>query len=181
MTPTRAAIYVGVGSVLVALLASAAGSPRSDPASPGVGAAPVPTSGTESLAHEVQEQTTRLAERLAAAPAPRLSARNPFTFGERMPPPGTPARRTGHAVDAIAVSAEAPSIPEPRLELIGVAARSTPEGVSRTALLLADGETLLMVTEGETLGGRFEVGTVAADSVELTDLVRGGVRRLALR
>jgi hypothetical protein len=38
-----------------------------------------------------------------------------------------------------------------------------------------------MLTEGETLGGRYRVKTIGEDAVELTDLVTGASRRLALR
>ncbi len=35
--------------------------------------------------------------------------------------------------------------------------------------------------EGETIAARYRVGPVAADAVELNDLLTGAVRRLALR
>ena len=51
----------------------------------------------------------------------------------------------------------------------------------RTAIISAlDGE-LFLVKEGETLAARYRVGPVAADAVELNDLLTGTVRRLALR
>jgi hypothetical protein len=178
MTPTRAAIYVGVASVLVAWLASAGGVSRHDAAPPGPSSRPVSTSGTDTLGDEIRQQTTVLAARLAAAPAPRSSSRNPFTFA--------PARAAAPAALVLAPP-DGPgdplpvTVPEPRLELIGMAERANADGVVRTAMLLADGETLLMVTVGETIGSRFRVDAVTADAVEMSDLVRGGTRRLALR
>jgi hypothetical protein len=42
--------------------------------------------------------------------------------------------------------------------------------VVRTAILKADGE-LVLATVGMAIGGRFQVAAIAADSVELEDLV----------
>jgi hypothetical protein len=38
-----------------------------------------------------------------------------------------------------------------------------------------------MVVAGETVGARYRVTAVGADAVELSDLVTGATRRLALR
>jgi hypothetical protein len=180
MTPTRAALYVGVGSVLIAWLASGASVRRHEDAWRAPALTPVPTAGTEALGDEVRQQTTRLAERLAAAPSPRVSSRNPFAFGERRRLVSAASR--GGSAPAPGVTATlAPPPPEPRIELIGMAERTTADGVVRTAMLLADGETLLMVSAGETIGGRFRVAAVSPTTVDLADLVRGGTRRLTLR
>jgi len=64
---------------------------------------------------------------------------------------------------------------------VGVAEKKTDQGSVRTAMITADSDELFMLTEGETLGGRYRVKTIGEDAVELTDLVTGASRRLALR
>ena len=44
-----------------------------------------------------------------------------------------------------------------------------------------DSDELFMLVEGDTLGGRYRVKAIAAETVELTDLVTGATRRLTLR
>ena len=51
----------------------------------------------------------------------------------------------------------------------------------RTAIISALSGELFLVKEGETIAARYRVGAVAADAVELNDLLTGAVRRLALR
>ena len=176
MTPTRATGYVGLAFVLVAWLADATGL--------SVGSAPAPPSPdraepspTQVIANEVQAQASRLRDRLAAAPAPRQPARNPFTFAAR-------AVRQGNVPTGTAGRINTPvpaTPPEPPLQLVGVAERETPAGTVRTAMITADSDELFMLIEGDTLGGRYRVKSVGPDVVELTDLVTTATRRLALR
>jgi hypothetical protein len=176
MTPSRATGYVGLAFVLVAWLADATGlSVGSPPAQPSPERAQ--PSSTQVLANEVQAQSSRLRERLAAAPEPREPSRNPFTFAARAVrqanvPTGTAGR----------VQTPVPSTPaEPPLQLVGVAEHETPAGTVRTAMITADSDELFMLIEGDTLGGRYRVKSVGPDVVELTDLVTTATRRLALR
>jgi hypothetical protein len=119
---------------------------------------------------EVQTQASRLRERLARAPSPRAPVRNPFSFNNR---------RTA-ASATLAPTVLSPSVSltpaEPLLVLIGIAE----EGATRTAML-ESGEELLMATEGQVLAGRYRVGKVGADAVELVDVVTGATRRLVLK
>lgn len=139
---------------------------------------PVQTAGAITLAAEVQAQTLRMRNRLAAAPAPQEPLRNPFAFAERAVPD---RRASSPRVEAPA----APPIPgspiEPAIELIGVAESESPKGVVRTAIISAHSGELFLVKEGETIAARYRVGTVLADTVELDDLLYGTIRRLALR
>ena len=48
-------------------------------------------------------------------------------------------------------------------------------------MITADSDELFMLTEGETLGGRYRVKAVTETAVELIDLVTGASRRLVLR
>lgn len=174
MTPKKAAVYLGSATVLVAWLATA-GVPEQQPP-PAADPAPVETSGTESLAQEVQAQAVRLRERLASAPAPQAPARNPFAFAARPEPRARAAR------NAAPTAPPAPMVlPEPGLELVGMAEDQSPQGPVRTAVISAEGGELLMVKVGDFLGARYRVQAIGADTVELTDLTSGLVRRLALR
>jgi hypothetical protein len=176
MTAKRAAAYFGGASLLLAWLASAAGLVRQTPeVSPSP--TPVVTSGTETLAADVQAQALRLKERLAAAPLPQEPLRNPFRFAER----DAPARREQPSAPADPVPPPLAAPVEPALELIGVAEDQTAQGLVRTAIVTALTDELFLVKEGETIGGRYRVKTVGSDAVELTDLVSGMSRRLALR
>lgn len=178
MSSKRAAAYLVLASLLIAWLASAAGVPRG-PAIPQPDAQPVKTAGTETLAGEIQAQTARLKERLAAAPAPQDPSRNPFAFAPRRPKglrPALVARTAG-----VAPIAPAPAPVAATLSLIGIAEDLTPEGIVRAAVITADGGEVFLLKTGETLGARYRVASITADAVVLTDLASGATRRLALR
>ena len=176
MAPKRAAAYIGLASVFGAWLASAAGismrAPQEIEQPP-----PVPTSGTETLAADVQSQTMRLRERLASSPSPKEPLRNPFVFATREPRP----QRAPSSSASVPVPAGTSGVPEPPLTLVGVAERQTPTATVRTAMITADSDELFMLAEGDVLGGRYRVKSGAADAAELTDLVTGVIRRLTLR
>ncbi len=176
MTSTRAVAYIGGASLLLAWLAAASGDPqRPRPvrdASPREDAQVL-----QRIASDVQAQAARLRERLATAPAPEQSLRNPFAFGLREP---SASRR--RAPVAAAVVPDEPRVPvEPALVLVGVAEQETPDGIVRTAMLTIGGDDLLMVTAGQPVGLRYRVVAVGADAVELKDTVTGQTLRLALQ
>jgi hypothetical protein len=175
MTAKRAAGYCGGGLLLLAWLSYAAGASRSA-SDAQESSAPVETSGTESLASEIQSQTARLKTRMAAAPTPQEPYRNPFVFGARE----TTAPRARREVP---VTPPAPALPpEPAIELIGVTTNQSPNGPVRTAVISALSGELFLVKEGETIVTRYRVGPVTADAVDLIDLaVPGTTRRLVLK
>jgi len=124
----------------------------------------------DALASGVQSQALRLRKRLAVAPAPRSTTRNPFEFVV-LPPPVTVSRKP--------VSPPPPASdasPEPNLVLIGLAE----EGSTRTAMI-ESGDELVMATEGQTVAARYRVVKVGADAIEMVDLVTGTTRRLFLK
>jgi hypothetical protein len=170
MTPARAATYL-VGAVLLAAwLASAAGVVRSQ--IPPVYRASADSTQRDAVVLDVQSQASRLRQRLARAPSPRAAVRNPFSFNPRPNVPGAKQARP----TLIVAPADNSAVPEPVLTLIGVAE----EGAARTAMVQS-GEELLMATEGQVLAGRYRVGKVGWDAVELVDVVTGATRRLVLR
>jgi hypothetical protein len=172
MSRTRAAAYLVGGILLAAWLASAAGvtmRPRAVPLSRQSAEA----IELDAVAANVQSQASRLRERLAAAPALQPSVRNPFAFVERAPAPAPAAKAPPVTVTPPFIQR---LIAEPDLVLLGVAE----EGSVRTAMI-GSGEELLMATEGQTVAGRYRVGKVGADAVELIDVGTGATRRLSLR
>lgn len=178
MTPKKTAAYLAVAILLAAWFASAVGVSRQPRV---VRAAPPPTSDEarlEALAADVQAQSSRLRQRLAAAPRLQAPTRNPFSFGAS----GTPvAARTIRAA-SLAPQAELDFAPrEPLLVLIGVAEEKTADGLVRTAMLSDETEELHMATEGQQVAGRYVVVLVSPDAVELKDISSGVIRRLVLR
>jgi hypothetical protein len=178
MTPARAAAYIG-GAVLLAAWLSSAATYLQDP-DPTPPATPEPTSGTESIAADVQAQAARLRAKLAVTPAPQQPTRNPFAFAVR------DARRVRQQVHAAALeeppaASTAPVVPvEPRLSLVGMAEREAPGGPVRIAVIAGEGDEVFLVEQGQELAGRYRVVAIAADAVELQDLSDGAVRRLVL-
>ena len=176
MTATRAAAYLGATVLCAAWLASAAGIVTRQASAPEQ-TPPVKTSGTESLAAEVEAPTERQHERMGTAPAPREPRPHPIALARRE----EPKSRTAVAATAQPPPAAPAAVPEPPLTLIGVAEQQTPEGLERTAIVTADSDEVYMLKEGDVLGARYRVKAVGPGSLELTDLVTGAARRLALR
>jgi hypothetical protein len=138
-------------------------------------AAAMPT--PDAIAVDVGTQASRLQARMAQAPVPDSSPRNPFSFGA---PPH--AARTPSAVPVASEEPAAPLPPPlPALILMGVAEETTSAGPHRTAVIGGDGDTIYMVREGDAVGERYRVKKIGADAVELEDLVTNAYRRLALR
>ncbi len=106
MTSVRLATYIGGGALLVAWFAAAASSPVHDIPPARDRAKPAATSGSSSIASEVEAQASKLRERLAQAPAPDIHPRNPFSFAA--PRAVRPANASSKAA-AADVSAEPPA------------------------------------------------------------------------
>ena len=176
MTTRRAVTYGGLTCLLAAWLASAASPtfqpPSSEPERVMTGPSP------EALAIEVQTHATRLRERLQSAPTPQQPHRNPFVFAMRPQPVARPATvRRAETVATVGPS----SPPEPTLSLIGIAEDQAASGMKRTAIIADESESVLMVTVGETLLGRYRVEAIGADAIELKDVGTNAMRRLGLR
>jgi hypothetical protein len=178
MTSMRAAAYVGGGALLVAWFAAAAGSPTQDLAPARESSAgSAATSGSASIATEVQAQAARLRERLSQAPTPALHPRNPFSFAA-----APVAHPTARSIAAAPIEPPPPVVaPTPVLSLMGIAEEASPEGTHRTAVIGGANDALYFVMEGQALADRYRVTTIGHDAVELKDLVTGGYRRLALQ
>ena len=177
MTTRRAVTYGGLSCLLAAWLASAASTTFQAPP-PEESERGTQGSSTEALAIEVQAQTTRLRQRLQASPTPQLPQRNPFAFVMRSEPAARPLN-TRRAEPVATAGPQTP--PEPMLVLIGIAEDQGPSGPTRTAIIADDRETILMVTVGQNVLGRYRVDAIGADAVELKDVATDAVKRLGLR
>ena len=174
------AAWIIGAAVCGAWLASAAGVTRQARTTP-----PAPPTADvvqfDALAADVQAQASRLRERLAQAPAPNSTPRNPFRFAPApsqrqvraaTTSPGTP--------EAMALDVAMP-LAEPALDLVGVAETSTADGPVRTAMMTGHTGDLIMAIAGQRILGRYDVVAVDAEAVELKDAQTGAVRRLVLR
>ena len=180
MSAPRLAAWIIGAAVCGAWLASAAGvtqQARITPPAP-------PTTDVvhlDALAADVQAQASRLRERLAQAPAPNDTPRNPFRFA-----PAPAQRQVSAAIartgtpESAAIEIAMPPV-EPALDLIGVAETSGTEGIVRTAMMTGDAGDLIMAIAGQRILGRYDVVAVDAEAVELKDVQTGAIRRLVLR
>ena len=197
MTSRKAAVYVGA-ALLVAYFASA-NMPTQETPPPARAARPAAPPGVEALAVEVRSQATKLHTRMAQAPVPDPSPRNPFSFGlaPRHAAASSPMPDNAMVHAAAAPDMAVPLAPLPTLTLMGIAEETTAGGPRRTAVIALrqaqgdpeqsrgvggdDGDTIYMVVEGQAVGTRYKVTKIGADAVELEDLLTHGYRRIAMR
>ena len=181
MTSRKSAVY-GVGAALLVAYLAAANMPSGEAPSRERAARPA-TPGPEALADEVLAQAARLHARMAKAPVPDPSPRNPFTFGvpARAARPAVSPQGMVHAAVAPDAAPMAYAPPLPPLTLMGIAEETTAAGPKRTAVIGGEGDTIYMVVEGQPVGTRYRVTRIGADAVELEDLLTKGYRRIALR
>ena len=110
---------------------------------------------------------------------PQQPLRNPFAF--RPAPSATPSPTPVRAVATEPATVE-PLIPEePRLELVGIAEKRTPEGSVRTAMIATESSDLLMTGIGGDVLGRYTIAAIDGDGVTLTEVATGRTRRLVLQ
>ena len=137
-----------------------------------------PAAAPEVTADELNSQANKLRDHLDGQLSP--SKRNPFRFGSTKSTashdPSTRAERSTAPAMALAAPA-AP--PPPSYTLAGIAEHNAPEGRKRTAVISGEGQ-LYLVTEGQTVGGRYTVVRVDAEAVLLRDQ-SGAELTLALR
>jgi hypothetical protein len=180
MSAPRLAAWIIGAAVCGAWLVSAAGVTRQARITP---AAP-PTADVvqfDALAADVQAQASRLRERLAQAPAPNSTPRNPFRFA---PAPSRQQRRAAitrpDTPEAAAVEIALPPS-EPVLDLVGMEETTTAEGLVRTAMMTGEAGDLVMAIAGQRILGRYDVVAIDAQAIELKDVRTGAIRRLVLR
>lgn len=174
MNLKRTAIIAVSGAALAAWFSAAMTPARPRMISETVAPGPIEARGA-ALASEI----ARLHERLRPQEAPREPTRNPFAFRR--------ARRGASASVAAMAAPEPAALPATRLALTlaGLAEETGDANAApiRTAIISGNGQ-LFLAKEGDTVADRdilYKVGTIAADSVELTDVRDGSRRRLTLK
>lgn len=121
-----------------------------------------PAAPRELTAEDLNAEAAKLREHLGGPL--RRSTRDPFRFV-----PETTASRTTAAAAPASDRSPAPLAPQPpSWALSGIAERTTPEGLRRTAVISGDGEVYLLA-EGDMLAGRYTVVRVDADAVVLRE------------
>lgn len=165
------AIVLGAGAVAAWLAAAATSNrPVPDPIIPRP--ATIDARGAE-LASEI----ARLHERLRPTSTPRTPGRNLFAF--HTAPAIAAAVPISHAA-LTETPLAAPAAAQPALKLSGIAEDPGADGPIRQAVISGGGQ-LFIVKEGEAVTNRYRVAKISTDVVELTDLLDGTTRRLALR
>jgi len=172
MSFKRTAAIALIGGALIAWLAGAATSNRPLPPLPPATKTPIEARGAA-----LDDEITRLHERLRPSAAPRQPARNLFSYraaraAPAAPPPPAPRPAITDAPPA------APALPP--LKLAGIGEDEGPDGPTRIAFISGEGQ-LFMVKEGEMVTPRYRVARITADVVELQDVNDKTTRRLAMR
>jgi len=170
MTPRRAATWLG-GSTLLAAWFAAAAAPTLDPG-PAVESPRPASSEPDRRVLALAAETQRLKERLSIVATPRPVTRNPFQFGPK-PPRVAPITREPVAPPPVAAPAPPP------VTLLGLAEDTRGAHAGRTAILSLAGD-LLLVREGEPVGGRYRVIRISADALELEDTTESRTIRIVL-
>jgi hypothetical protein len=125
---------------------------------------PRASSPTISFAEQLQLKLRR-------APAPPVSRRNPFLFGDTAPRQDTTGELSAAAAGS-ATPTDRSAEPErvetgPRLKLSGIGSTSTDAGIERTAVI-SDGVTVHLAKPGDTIMG-YTIVAITENAVTIED------------
>jgi hypothetical protein len=137
-------------------------------------AAPKPVAA----ATTIEEQATRLGNRLRSTVSFNPPQRNPFRYQPVAPPP-----RAVDAATAVVTAAEAarPAAAEPfPFRLSGTARDGAPETPVWTAILAGGASGLVLAKVGETVGSVYKIESVTDTTADLVDLRDGRTIQLTL-
>jgi hypothetical protein len=167
-----------VGAALLASWAVSSASSERRIATPAAAHAP---QALPEAARAVEAEVARLAgRRLAPSAVIPAGQRDPFTFGSRYTgaPPRVAAASDARRDDIVAGDvAAAPAPPAgPVLSLTGVAER----GARGVVAVISYAGDLHYVSRGDVIAGRYRVDVIAADGVDVFDLMLGTNSRLTL-
>lgn len=168
----RTLTLVAAGGAAIAWFAGAATSNREIP--PPIIA---PPPAVDAQGADLAKEITRLHERLRPDATPRQPGRNLFAFRAAPPRIATPPVAPAPALSEPAAPVR---VPQPSMQLAGIARDDGPDGPVRTAIISAGGQVFL-VKPGDAVTTRYRVARVGEDVVELTDTIDGSTRRLALK
>jgi len=172
MNASRTAAIV-VGANLIAVwVAAAAGGLVAQPAPASVPAHVIADQAVEEASSLLTAATRRLETHARRREIPVPVARDPFRFGGtgRFASRQAPVAREGDRPVTPRAAETAAQAPGLNVVLQGMAESRDGDTLVRTAILSADGE-LVLATVGMAIGGRFQVVAMAADSIELEDMV----------
>lgn len=126
---------------------------------------------------DIEEQASRLQARMRREMAYTRPERNPFQFepAREAAPSVAPLEQPGALADAPAAAV----LPLSSVTLAGIATDRLEDRVERTAILSSVADVLLVRTGDEVLG-RYRVGLIEDESVELISLSDGSTLRLSL-
>ncbi len=191
MSPWRVGLLVA-GSVFVAAWFAAAttvrqGDPSGSDGAPAVAPAPAAAGYAELEASpDLARSMSRLRERLATAPAPRIGDRNPFRFDtpdlSEVAAPPDPPPLPGAASSDGDTHEEFAEVPADRFGIVlsGIATSVTAEAEpALTAILTVRTGEVLLVRTGDALPGGWRVAQVTETAVTLAN-AEGVTRRLDL-
>ena len=167
----RTATIVLGGGAVAAWLAGAATSNRALPDPVPAARSPIDARGSD-----LENEITKLRERLRPSATPRAPGRNLFAFRAGQAP-AAPPKPTQAALTEAPPPARA-SVPS--LKLSGLSEDPGDGVVARMAFISFEGQ-LFIVKEGEQVGTRYRVTRITADGVELVDLTDDTTRQLGLR
>ena len=175
MNASRAAVMViGVNLVAVWVAAAAGGRAAEPRRQPDVRV--LQDRAVVEAQSALVEATDRLRRHTGPSRETTQVRRDPFSFaGARVPRPDTVGAQSATSEPAPASAPVAPDI-----LLQGMAESRDGEQVVRTAILSVSGELVFAVV-GSTVGGRFTVVAVTAESVELEALLGGGRQTIHFR
>jgi hypothetical protein len=168
---TLKALWFGGGGILATWLAVTPGQPLPG-AAPSAATQPAAAS-REPNAEDLNALADRLRERTQQLEL-RPSTRNPFRYSVRKPASRFDTPRPPEAVQAAIMPAMPAAPPRPAFTLSGMAQTAG----KRTAIISGDGQ-IYLVSEGDSVAGRFIVAQVDAEAVLLRDS-DGAELRLAL-
>jgi hypothetical protein len=175
MNVKRTVTFALVSGALAAWFAGAM-----TPGIPPLASPPIRTSPVDVTGAELSQEINRLHERLRPDATPQAAVRNPFAF-----------RSAAHARAATKISAEPVAVdrlPVPAADSIpitfsGLAEDAGPDGLVRTAIVVANGQ-LLFVKERDVVDlGRatYTVTSISSTALDLTNMADGSVRHLTLK
>jgi hypothetical protein len=160
---------VSAGAFVATYLLSTPKSEGVRPAQAGVSA----SAGQTKAAADIQELAARLHVRVPSAGTYREPRRDPFNFETR------PQRIAAPAFVPPPMVAAAPVPVLPSVTLSGIAS-DTVDGAVRRSAVLSTPAGVLIVREGESVGGLYTVVSIAEESIELEATADGSRRSLRL-
>jgi hypothetical protein len=169
MTWKSTAIVTGATALVGWLASPLPHAPAPSAVSPKTQAARVmPTS-------DIEQQASKLRARLRDEADFRQPSRDPFRFAAHIAP--AQARANAHPVVVPPVTAPAPQVP--LITLSGIASDVVDGVTNRTAILSAP-DGVVLVREGDSVGGLYRVGKIEEETVDLLRVVDGQLLRLRL-